>query len=350
MSDRRMTTLREQTTVAAPSPMSGLGGLAAAALTLLLPFPAATVAQTVPFGGAAPDVPAANHEPVFGIGPQTIWDGGIGAGLDGHVSRHASTDGDRSEEELELHAHLDYGVTENLTVRAAMPLVKRKTETALVPGSGTVSSSATGAGNLTVRAKYRFWHEFSGSSTQYHASAVGGAVFPSGATATEPAVASGGTDYLAGATVSRDGLRYYVWTSGIARMNGGLFAGSRENEYRYDAAFGYRPWVPSFTGVDPLLLLEFNGVTVTEDGSEHGHDETASAATLLEGPPPRTDVGAGGGTAAAGSRTILALSPSFWLTYRNFAWKGGVKLPVYQDVGGGMELDYALVTEFEIHL
>ncbi|MFB6368150.1 MAG: hypothetical protein ABEJ00_00825, partial [Gemmatimonadota bacterium] len=183
---------------------------------------------------------------------------------------------------------------------------------------------------------------------QYHASAVGGVEVPSGATTTEPTLTPGGTDYLVGATISRDGRRYYLWTSGVARMNGGLFAGSRSNAYRYDAAVGWRPWLSGYEGVDPLLLLEFNGVTVEQ--SADGHPESPTSTAWLEGLQPRADVGAGGGAGAAGTRTILALSPSFWLTYRNFALKGGVKLPVYQDVGGGMKLDYALVTEFEIHM
>lgn len=302
----------------APSPRTITGSAISGAFVALLSVSGPSAAQTPPLPGSGPDGPTVKHEPVFGIGPQTLWDGGIGAGVETHASRHATPDGDTTEEELELHGHLDYGVTENLTVRMAMPLVKRKTETTLLPG-GPASSSATGVGDLLVRAKYRFWHRFSGS-TQYHASVMGGAEFPTASSTTEPQLSPGGTDYLAGATVSRDGLRYYLWASGIARMNGGVFGGSREDEYRYDAAFGYRPWVPSFTGVDPLLLLEFNGVTVTRD----------------EG-------GAGGGG------TILALSPGVWLTYRNFAFKGGVKLPVYQDVGGGMELDYALVVELEIH-
>lgn len=320
-------TTRESTSTPADSPSvtATLAGMALVAVGGLFCLPPPASAQALPLGGLSSGAPASGvlkHEPVFGIGPQTLWKGGIGAGLETLVSRRASPDGDRTEEELELHAHLDYGLTENLTLRAAMPLMKRKTETTLLPG-GPASSSATGVGDLLVRAKYRFWHRFNGS-TQYHASVVGGAEFPSGESTSEPRLSPGGTDYLAGATISRDGLRYYLWASGIARMNGGVFSGSREDEYRYDAAVGWRPWVPSFTGVDPLLLLEFNGVTVTESGG-------------------RTEP-------APGTRTILAVSPAFWLTYRNFAFKGGVKLPVYQDVGQGMELDYALVTEFEIHM
>lgn len=263
--------------------------LATVAVAALLCLPAPAPAQGHLPRGSASGVPTAKHEPVFGIGPQTIWQGGIGAGVDFHVSRRVSADGERTAEERELHAHVDYGVTEDLTLRISMPLVKNKTETTLHPGAPT-SSSATGVGDLMVRAKYRFWHRFSGS-TQYHASVIGRAELPSGNSTSEPQLSPAGTDYLAGATISRDGLRYYLWASGIARMNGGAFGGSRTNEFRYDAAFGWRPWVPSFTGVDPLLLLEFNGVTMTEGGA---HGEPRPAGALLGNVPPAADVGAGG--------------------------------------------------------
>ncbi|MFB6368106.1 MAG: hypothetical protein ABEJ00_00595, partial [Gemmatimonadota bacterium] len=88
--------------------MTVVGGLAAMALGLLLCFPTAVAAQTVPFGATNPEVPTAKHEPVFGIGPQTIWEGGIGAGLAFEYGRRADPGTDEVEEERALHAHVDY--------------------------------------------------------------------------------------------------------------------------------------------------------------------------------------------------------------------------------------------------
>lgn len=307
--------------VTAPS-----AGTALVVLGALLCLPSPASGQSLPTGGVpGGSAGGLEHEPVFGIGPQTIWQGGLAPGVEFESSRHVDPETGETEEESGLHAHLDYGVTEDLTLRVAMPLVQRKSETSLVPGVGRISRDATGVGDAVVRAKYRFWHRFSGA-TQYHAALVGGVKLPVASSSSEPALGSGSTDYLAGATISRDGLRYYLWASTVARINGEAFDRRRGHEVRYDAAGGWRPWVPEFTGVDPLLLLEFNGVSADQ--------------TVVGGVE---EAGTGG--------TILALSPAFWLTYRNYAFKGGVKLPVYQDLAAEeKELDYTLVAEFEIHM
>lgn len=331
---KRRTKKRSATNPASTAPGHGpsvtvpLAGMALVALGALLCLPSPATAQGFPPGGGSSGAPAGGvlkHEPVFGIGPQTIWQGGLGPGIEFEYSRHVDPETGETEEETGFHAHLDYGITEDLTLRVAMPLLQRKTETSLVPGAGQISRDATGVGDAVVRAKYRFWHRFS-DATQYHASLVGGVKLPVASSSGEPALGTGSIDFLAGATISRDGLRYYLWTSAVARISGEAFGRRRGNEYRYDAAVGFRPWVPSFTGIDPLLLLEFNGLTA--DQSVVGSREQA---------------GTGG--------TILALSPAFWLTYRNYAFKGGVKLPVYQELGAEeKELDYTLVAEFEVHM
>ncbi|MFQ5690792.1 MAG: hypothetical protein ACE5HQ_11030, partial [Gemmatimonadota bacterium] len=195
----------------------------------------------------------------------------------------------------------------------------------LAPGGGQVDRDATGVGDAVVRAKWRIFHKFSGS-TQYHAALIGGLKIPVASATTQPALGSGSTDFLGGATISRDGLRYYLWTSALVKVNGEAFHKRRGNEYRYDAALGVRPWIPKYTGVDALLLLEFNGVTAGENtvGSLH-----------------RAETGG----------TILALSPGFWLTRRNLALKGGVKIPFHQRLGvDEPELAYTAVFAFEVHL
>lgn len=57
-------------------------------------------------------------------------------------------------------------------------------------------------------------------------------------------------------SVSRDGLRSYLWVSALAKINGEAFGRRRGNEYRYDAALGLRPWIPSWASPAPLLVLE----------------------------------------------------------------------------------------------
>lgn len=308
---------------------SASGRLAPAALALaaVLLTGGPGTAQTVPSAGFRPGGPILHHNPVFGLGPQTIWRGGIGIELEGEAARHTGPEAGAEEEEFALHAEFLYGVTENLSLTAALPVTRRKSETepALAPGVGQVTRDATGVGDAVLRAKYRFFHRFAGA-TQYHAAVIGGVKLPLADEESDPPLGSGSTDALVGATISRDGLRYYLWTSALARINGESDGVRRGHQLRYDAAVGIRPWIPEYTGIDPLLLLEFNGVTA-------GENEVDGVAR-----------GETGGT-------TLALSPGFWLTYRNWALKGGVKLPVYQVLGETVpELDYTAVLAVETHL
>ncbi len=284
------------------------------------------VGQTLPdptvLGTGAAGPPALRHNPVFGLGPQTIWRGGFGVEIGGELTRRK---GALEEEDLALHAKLLYGITQDLNITLAVPLIQRRSEQGLVPGIGQVDRDATGVGDAIVRAKWRFFHRFSGSM-QYHAAIIGGIKVPLANQSTDPPLGSGSTDFLAGATISRDALRSYLWTSALVRANGEAFGRKRGNEYRYDAAVGLRPWIPKYTGVDLLLLVELNGVTA----GRHVVDGVEQAQT--------------GGTA-------LAVSPGFWLTHRNWALKGGLKLPFVQNLRGNQpELDYTVVLSVETHM
>jgi len=262
------------------------------------------------------------HNPVFGLGPQTIWKGGFGMELQGAFTRRK---GQLEQERLALHAELTYGITEDLSLTFAVPVAQRRTESGLAPGGGQIDRDATGVGDAVIRAKWRIFHEFSGA-TQYHAAVIGGVKLPVASSGAKPALGSGSTDYIGGATISRDGLRYYLWTSALVKVNGEAFQVRRGNEYRYDAAVGVRPVIPTYKGVDPLLLVEFNGVT--------------AARTVANGASQPETVG-----------TILAISPGFWLTHRNLALKGGVKIPFYQALGAlESELKFTAVFAFEIHV
>ena len=281
-----------------------------------------TLPDRVPANAVAGRSPGLRHNPVFGLGPQTIWRGGFGVEIEGELTRRK---GAVVAEDLALHATLLYGITEDLNVALAVPLVRRRSVQGLAPGIGQVDRDATGVGDAIVRAKWRFYHTFSGT-TQYHAAMIGGIKVPLANQSSDPPLGSGSTDFLAGATASRDALRSYLWTSAMVRVNGEAFGRKRGNEYRYDAAVGLRPWIPKYTGLDLLLLLELNGVTAGRN--------------ILDGVE---QPGTGG--------TVLAVSPGFWLTRRNWALKGGLKLPVLQDLRGNQpELDYTLVLAIETHM
>ena len=298
--------------------------LVAAAVLVLPGLAGAQVTAAPPRApaGALPAETVRRHNPVFGLGPQTIWKGGIGVELESELTRRT---GQLDQERLALHTALTYGITQDINLALAIPIIQRKSESGLAPGGGQIDRDATGVGDAVIRAKWRIFHRFSGP-TQYHAALIGAVKLPVASSGKEPALGSGATDFIGGATISRDGLRYYLWVSGLVKVNGEAFGRRRGNEYRYDAAIGVRPWIPTYTGVDPLLLVEFNGVTADQ--------------TVVNG-SEQTQTGG----------TILAVSPGFWLTRRNLALKGAVKIPVVQNLGAQeAELNYTVVFAFEVHM
>ncbi len=297
---------------------SGRSLILSAALVALVPTTGG--AQGASGSSRGPD--QLRHNPIFGLGPQTIWRGGVGVALEGQFTQRT---GALEERGRGLHGELIYGITQDVNLALAFPLVQRRTRRGLVPGGAQIDRDATGLGDAVIRAKWRFFHSFSGR-TQYHAAVIGGVKVPLAEASGDPPLGSGSTDFLAGATVSRDGLRSYLWLSGLVRVNGEAFGRQLGNEYRYDAAVGVRPWIPTFRGIDPLLLVEFNGVT--------------AARAVVDGVAQ-----------SASGGTILAVSPGFWLTYRNWALKGGIKLPVLHRLRGNQpELDYAVILSIETHM
>lgn len=269
---------------------------------------------------ATADVPVYRHSPIFGLGPQTIWKGGWGIEVGGEWIR---TEGNVDREQA-LHAKLLYGVTEDFNVDVALPLVQRKAETTLIPGAGQVVRDATGVGDAVLRVKYRFWQDlFPGGNHQ--ATLFGGLKLPVGRTDTEPRLSSGSVDFLVGAAISRETHRYYGWVSALGRLNTKALDRRKGHEVRYDLALGLRPYVPQWTSPDLMFVFELVGVT-------------AARSVTAEGEIPDS-----GGTA-------LAFSPGFWLTYRNWAVKSGVKLPFVQNLNGTQpELDFEAVASLEYH-
>lgn len=272
-------------------------------------------------GRSAPEVPVYRHSPLFGPGPQTVWKGGWGIQMAGEFLR-----AERGvEEERAMQAEIFYGVTEDFNVLFSLPVVQRKSAGPLVPGVGQVGGDVTGVGDALLRVKYRFWQDLF-LNGNHQAALLGGVKLPLGRSDTEPAISSGSVDFLLGAAVSRETHRYYGWASVLARVNTEALGLRKGNEVRYDLALGLRPYVPDWKDPDLMIVLEFVGVT-------------AARSVTAEG-----EVADSGGT-------VLAFAPGFWLTYRNWALKGGVKLPFVQNLNGTQpELDFQTLLALELHV
>lgn len=253
---------------------------------------------------------AANaHDPVFGPGPHTLFQGG----WEVHTGLHRERG--RDERETEFEAELGYGLTADWVAGAAFP-VKRIEEH---------GEQTTGAGDLALFTKYRFRrHDTLGA--QDSAALLVKGIFGTGDDTGEPAVGTGSNDYVLGLTWGREGTKWYRWASVRYRVNGENDAGLRRgNPLLVDLAGGIRPEIGGYRDPDTVWMVELNGELV-ERAERNG----------------RTLANTGGDE--------WFVSPGFMWTWRNFAVKGGLQIPVVRDRHDAeSESDYRILLETEWH-
>ncbi len=254
------------------------------------------------------------HEPIFGLGPHTIFKGGFGLEMELEGEKASGT----GEVEMEriVTSEIIYGITTNLSATLSIPYILERS---------TISESS-GPGDISLRTKYRFWRR-DGIGVQDAAAVVLGVKLPTGDDDKTPRLGSGSTDYLFALAIARESLKWYYFGDVRYRLNteggGGLRAG---NAVFADLAIGVRPRKTVYLRPDLVVIAELN--FELRDRNE------------LFG----VDVADSGGTR-------LFLSPSFFYTYRNWALKGGIQFPVDQDLNGNQpESDYRFSLAVETHL
>lgn len=244
------------------------------------------------------------HEPIFGLGPRTIWKGG--SGLEVGLDRDKS----EVEESWGLNYHTLYGISANWSVTAEMHQV--------LEGSG---DHAAGLSDLTIRTKYRFYRNDIPGGV-YHAAILGGFELP---TATGGLSEQSSADFIGGLSGAFEGRRWLVFLTGRYRVNTEGSGGVRRgNVFLYDAAAGIRPVKTGYYAPDVVLMAELNG-QIFADREVRGK--------LVEG--------------TGGDRLLAGFGA--WITYRNWAFKPGIQVPIYNDAEGG-DLDYRFVAAVEFHI
>lgn len=242
--------------------------------------------------------PAASHEPIFGLGPHTIFKGGVGIEFEFEAER--ASGGGESEEVQKMNQEIIYGLTEDWALTIATPFALKH-------------EGEKGIEDLSLRTKVRFWRK-DGPGFQNAAAVVAGLKFPTGSQ--NKGLGTGSTDYLLGINGGHEGLDYYLFgdVHFLSRTEG------RGDAFFANMAFGGRPFgMGDYYDFDPVFYLELN------------YEET------------------GIGIKNAGRR-VLSLSPTFFLTYRNWALRGGWQLPVSQGVdGNSKELDERFALAVEAH-
>jgi len=250
------------------------------------------------------------HEPVFGLGAHTLYRDGYGI----EVELEAEKAGDDRENVVEYK--LSYGVTPDFTIGLTLPQVIEKREG---------EESASGLGDMTLKAKYRFIRMDAQGSTTGVAVNLG-LKLPSGDDTKKPRLGTGGADYITGLTVSREGLRHYFFSDVRYRANTEANGIRKGDVFFFDVAYGIRPWRVRYFKPDLVVLVELN------------YEKAA-----------RTRTGAAKDPESGGRKIFI--SPGFLLSYRNVMFKGGVQMPLSQELNGVQEeLDYRAVFSVELHL
>lgn len=244
-------------------------------------------AAMVLVGGVLP-WSAAAHEPIFGVGPHTIFQGGVAIEVEGEFSEHEITNA----------YELAYGITPDLTVTSRLPLVYINEDDA----------DRFGVGDALLRLKWRFLR-IDSPGAQDSMAIVGGVKLPTASTAGDRPLGTGSTDGLSALTYGHEGRRWYWWLDArylLTTQGEGI---NRGDVFFSDAALGVRPWLLRYEEPDLVLLAEGNG----------RHIGTARTAGQ--------DVPNTGGD-------IVTAGPAIFFTYRNYGLKAGVAVPVWWSLNG----------------
>jgi len=254
------------------------------------------------------------HDPIFGLGPHVIYEGGVEVSSQLDVSQSGSTRG------LDIGLlNIAYGINADLTVGGEFPWVFKK----------NTYGQANGLGDLGLFTKYRFWHEDSPGTVDSMAALLKVKFDTSkqgASTAAKPALGTGTTDVVAGLTYGHESLTWYRWASVRYRRNGHSGGKKIGDKVLVDLVAGWRPTMPEYLKPDMVWLLELNG--------EYGRHGSLDGVSLVND----------GGTE-------LFLSPGFMWTVRNFAVRAGVQLPVFSNLNGAQtKTDYRTRLQLEWHL
>ncbi len=257
--------------------------------------------------------PAFTHGPLFSPAPETIFKGGTEITLGGHFER-ASGAGE-TEKEREGFIALEYGLTADWQIGVELPYA----------GKEISGLEADGLGDLNFGTRYQFWsRDLPGA--QYKAAAFVNLKLPTGDDDATPRLGSGSTDATGGLAWGYEGRRWYAFASGAYRLNtqgtGGLEKGDRQF---FNLVGGIRPWLTGYYEPDAVLMLELNW--------ERGERDELNGVELAD----------------TGGWELFA-SPVLWWTYRQFAFRGGVQIPVAEGLNGSQPTsDYRAKVEFVYH-
>jgi hypothetical protein len=243
--------------------------------------------------------PALAHEPVFSIGPETIWQGGVGIETEFEFEQ---ADGEHLSA---LHYEILYGLTENWSLQLSAPHILERKE---------AGNTERGLGDLEIRIKYQFFRKDL-PGAQHKITGIGGIKLPTGDDDAEPALGTGSAGFLVGTSYGYESRTWYHFTTVRYRHRAKDGRQDPGDRLFLDAAIGYRPFQTEYTDLDAVLLLE-------------GNYEIDFRDSLRGKRLPNT----GGETFWLGPTALISPNPQ-WM------FKVGIQFPVVQNLTGDRRRD-----------
>jgi hypothetical protein len=264
---------------------------------------------------------------------------------------------------------LAYGVTNDLTVSARIPFVKRNDireadhehAGGVTTGTVAVLGDSAGVGDLTLLGQYRF---LSNRATQLEAALLAGVKLPTGETKryadtgelldAEFQPGSGSTDGLFGLALTKRigpwsldaNVLYVVATQGTQRTDLG-------DRFQYNAALSYRlasgSQGPMYLGALPEPMYH-SGPRGDRHSSAHAHSEPVSLAPELDvvlelNGERHAKTIAGGVTDQNSGGNVVYLAPGLRFSMQNWSSYVSFGVPVVNELNGVQaEPDWRLLT------
>ncbi len=252
------------------------------------------------------------HGPLFSAGPEIAWKGAREIRTGFHIER--ATGGGREERRREAFVEFEYGISPFWEVSVELPYRWLDED----------GAERDDIGDLIVGTKYQFWRQDL-PGAQRGASVLLQAELPTGDDELEPRPRIGG-DFLGGITVGHEGRRWYGFADFRYRLNTERETGLDKGDRIFlDLVGGVRPVLTEYKQPDTVLMLELNW--------EHSGRDDLNGMELAD---------TGGWE--------LFISPVVWWTYRQFAIRAGVQIPIAEDLNGNQPTsDYRSLVELVYH-
>lgn len=249
------------------------------------------------------------HEPVFGLGPETIYRGGFGIETESEYEKKGSG------RETAIHYEIIYGVTENFSLTIEVPQIIEKKEN---------SETSNGIGEIAFRGKYQLFRK-DRLGVQDKVALVYGLKFPTGDEEKNPSLGSGSLDHFFGLSAGHESTTLYGFATGRYQLTTESGGKEKGDKILIDVAFGFRPWLRAYKSWDLVFLLENSYIFAWKDEMNGVKQSNSGGKELLMG-------------------------PTFLLSYRNKMVKLGTQFPVWQDLNVDREgIDFRSIIAAEYH-